>query len=364
MSKLNAELALALALDGKLAKLDDETATLVAVVDALRALPEPEIDVNFANALEQRLLSEGLADETPVAVGRPQLRVVPAFPETPADEAIRVADNVVTMPTRRFKVRRSVAALAACFMLGAFPVMAASSALPGSPFYGIKQRIHAAQLALFGDAASDASRRLGFASEHVREAEALVALGASEDLISSTLDLATYELAKAGETISSVTDPESLARFAEEAASTESLLRKSGPALAPEASDAFDRALEAASTLTDAIKETLGIGPAGATVGSAANEVQELFADAPNEAPTTVSGDASGSTKVSTGQEPGPDDTKRPPTEDKDDDGDGRVGKGLEDAAKSCELPGAVQIDQLAGDLIDTEVCTSAAVAY
>jgi hypothetical protein len=366
MSKLNAELALALALDGKLTRLDDETATLVAVVDALRALPEPEIDASFAMALEHRLLTDGLEAETPMPVGRPQLRVVPAFPATPADDVIRLADNVVTMPTRRFKVRKSVAAMAACFMLGAFPVMAASSALPGSPFYGIKQRLHSAQLALFGGAAQDATWRLGFAAEHVREAEALVALGADDSLVSGALDLAAYELAKAGETIAGITDPEQLARFAEEAAATESLLRKSAPTLVPGSSDAFDRAMAAATTLTDSINGSLGVvdgASIGALIESAAADAHELIEDVPNEPPSSVDGEASGKAKVTAGEESASDD----PTPGPDDDGDGDTkGKALRNATDTgCGLPGSYQLDQVTDLLsiggIDAEFCASAA---
>lgn len=351
MSKLNSELALALALDGKLARLDDETASLVAVVDALRALPEPEIDVTFAMALEQRILTEGLENET-VTVGRPKLSIVPVHAPEPIAEP-RVADNVITMPTRRVRMRKGVAAAAACFMLGAFPIAATASALPGSPFYGLKQNVRSAKIALFGDAMQDATWRLGFAGEHIREAEALVAIGASQKLVGEALDLAAYEFAKANETVKSVDDPDALAKFAEDARATEALLEKSGPILVPEASDAFDRAMKAAQDLTAALSTALGLdfAPAGQVLPTVPGKVAEVLPDGSTVTPSTTQ---SSTTKVPSGEESAPDGTKTNNPSDNETTTPGGAGKTLKDAGESCSIPGGSQLDELAGGAATT----------
>src|SRR5688572_168716 len=93
---------LALALEGRV-KAAPANAQLVAIADALAALPDPEIDTNFMLALEARLMTEGLetapARHLQVVTTEPAFPV-PAFPKTAADEVVRIAP-VVQMPRRR-----------------------------------------------------------------------------------------------------------------------------------------------------------------------------------------------------------------------------------------------------------------------
>lgn len=361
MSKINAELALALALDGKLSRLDEETATLVSVVDALRALPEPEIDAKFAMALEQRILTEGLEDQT-VTVGRPQLAIVPDVEPAIAEDPTP-ADNVFTMPRRKVRVRKSFAAIAACFMLGAFPVMATAKSLPGDLFYSAKQSLRSAKIALFGGPMQDAMWRLGFAADHVREAEALTALGADPKLVASALDMAAYEFAKANDTVADVDDPNALETFAAEAEATEKMLEKSGPNLPQEAAAAFDRAMEAAQALTAALANALGIeqNPIAPVIATLANEVADAI-DGTATAPT-MSNQSSSKAPVSAGEESAPAKTEPKPQDGEPSDPGVGAGKALREASdEGCEIPGSYEVD-LITENGTSKVCTAVITA-
>lgn len=343
MSNINGEVALALALDGRASVLDRETTSLLAVAGALRALPDPVIDPVFASALEQRLMTEGL-EQAPA--GRPSLRLVE--PATPIEDD-RVIDVVVSLPRRRVAMRRSVVALAAAMTLSAFPVLAASSALPGSPFYGIKQGIHAAQIAFFGDAFADADRRLGFAAEHIGEAEQLVALGSDNALVSRALDLAAYEIGRAEQTVRGTDDAKRLASFAAKAAETEALLQKSAPVLAPEAQDAFDRAMDASRSLTEAVADGLQ-GPKAGLFATLSAEIADATAPA---APATVSPSAPAANSSTTTAES----TKTTKTDESGNgstapkDGDDSPGGKAVNGAKSygCSVPGQYEIGLIFG---------------
>ncbi|MFP5224285.1 MAG: DUF5667 domain-containing protein [Actinomycetota bacterium] len=351
MSNINGEVALALALDGRASVYDRETADLLAVADALRNLPDPQIDPVFANALEQRLMNEAF-EQAPT--GRPSLRLVE--PETPV-ETEPVIDVVVSLPRRRVAMRRSIVAIAAAMTLSAFPVLAAAKALPGSPFYGLKQKIHAAQIALFGDAFADADRRLGFAAEHIWEAEQLVALGADSSLVGQALDMAAYEISRAEQTVVGENDSERLAGFAAKAAETEALLAKSAPVLAPEATEAFDRAMDASRSLTQAVAKALGITDEG-TLSRILSEVAPTAPTAPGSAPT-VSEPTTGTTSTTTSTDHGST-TDKGATDDGGNKGsDQPAGKAVQGAKSyGCQLPGQYELEALLGQT--DEVCASA----
>lgn len=354
MSNMNAEVALALALDGRLARFDDDTATLVAVADAVRALPDPVIDPVFATALEQRLLTEGLEF---APTGRPVLRVVT---DEPAAPITITPDVIITFPRRRVAVRRSIVALAAAISMSALPVLASFSALPGGPLYGVKQKLHALELALFGGAAADASRHLDFAAEHIHEAEILVALGASEDRVSTALDLATSEIAKAEATIATVSDQAELTAFAEDAADTKDLLEKSAPTLSPEAEDAFQRVIDASASLTDAVNDALGIEPAPTVIQTALSAAETADATVPEHVDAHVEADAAADPPT---KQPKDDDSSsnQPPTDDDPGDDDTGTGKTVRDAkSNSCSVPGEYEIDLILGSFTN-DMCESIA---
>jgi hypothetical protein len=349
MSNINGEVALALALDGRASVYDRETADLMAVADALRNLPDPEIDPVFAKALEQRLLNDGL-EQAPT--GRPSLRLVE--PETKVEEE-PVIDVVVSLPRRRVAMRRSVVAIAAAMTLSAFPVLAAAKALPGSPFYGLKQKIHSAQIALFGDAFADADRRLGFAAEHIWEAEQLVALGADKSLVSQALDLAAYEIGRAEQTVAGQDDSERMAGFAEKAAETEALLAKSAPVLVPEATDAFDRAMDASRSLTDAVAKALGI----TGEGTLAKILSEAAGTTPTVTGSTPTVSQPTTNTAPEGPAPSKGSTDKGTTDGKTDTGSEEpTGKAVKGAKSyGCELPGQYELETVLGQT--DQVCAS-----
>lgn len=196
------DLALALALEGR-SGAHGETAELVALAEGLNALPEPEIDQTWAAALEARLLEEDL-DAAP-AIGRPALTVVSQPADAPEAQPVRRAP-VVTLPRRRVSVRRSVAAVAAAAALAAFPVAAAASSLPDSPFYGLKRLIERAEIALFGGPTQDAFAHLEHANVRLQEARQMNALGYADDQIATVLLDAERLVAKAGALIDGTAD--------------------------------------------------------------------------------------------------------------------------------------------------------------
>lgn len=211
------QLALELALEGRVTA-RGEAADLVAIAEGLSRLPEPTIDETWASALEARLLNEGL--ETPAVVGRPSLTVV-GEQQTVETAPVHRAP-VVTLPRRRLVVRKSVAAVAAAAALTAFPVAAAASSLPDSPFYGVKRLVERAEIALFGGPVHDAFTHLKHANARLAEAEQMGALGYDDAAIAEVLADADALVSKANLLVwSNTSDPATLERLAAEARAIE-----------------------------------------------------------------------------------------------------------------------------------------------
>lgn len=337
----NAEVALALALEGRSSRHDHETTSLLAVANALRALPEPDIDPVFASALEHRLLTEGLAE-----TARPGLRLVEPL-GTVVEEP--VSDVVVSLPRRRLQVRRSFVAAAAVMSLAAMPVVAAAAALPGSPFYGLKQQFHAAQIAFLGDSFADAERRLGFAAGHISEAEQLVAIGASDARVGVAIDLATREIARAEVSVAGATDTVRLAAFAEKASATDQILRDAASILAPQAGAAFGRAMDASRSLQAAMRDALGV-PA-APVSSSLGRHVEVLTTQTSGAAVEPSGSMPSTESAETSTKPA--DPKADSNEETNP--TQPAGKAV-NGAKSygCSLPGQVELELVLGSTQST----------
>jgi hypothetical protein len=333
MKPMGEQLNLALALEGRV-KVAPANAQLMAIADALAALPDPEIDRNFMLALEARLLTEGL-EEAPAR----HLQVVkaePAFPQTPADEIVRRAD-VIQMPRRRGVVRRSVAAGLAAAMVSAFPLVAAAQSLPGSPFYGLKVRMQHAQIAMFGGAVEDGFSHARLAQQRINEASQLVQIDARQSLIAATLRAANEELEAAKSLIlANTTDSATLVKLSGMAAESEAdIAAMTG--MSGGAKTARDSALNTSQAIQDDIAEALGIE----TINVAAPQVQ-----APVSTQTVTNSGLSGGTTYSA---PGGDTksgssgggVKTTTKDDPKDPGDGRDPRDLTGPGGGCEIFGA-----------------------
>lgn len=251
-------LALALALEGRVEAARAETATLVSLAGRLTTLPEPAIDAAFAAALEARLLAEEV-ETAPEIIQVPRLRVVRSIPETPADEIVRRAP-VVQMPRRRLVVRRGLAAAIAAASLGAFPVVAAAQALPGTPFYGMKISFEKMQIALFGDRVADAFTYVKLANARFGEAKQLDALGKPQDLIATTIARGNNELRRGFILIGATSDRATLARFMKEAHDTQARLESvSSGAFSERTKAALESAIDTSRAIQSAMADRLGL---------------------------------------------------------------------------------------------------------
>lgn len=327
------EQALALSLEGRVAARGN-TRHLVALADTLASLPDPEIDATFAATLEARLMTEGLEG------ARPRLVVLSAIPQTSADEVVRTAD-VVQMPSRRFAVRRSVVAVAAAAMLTAFPVVAAASALPDSPFYGLKRGIEKAQLAVFGTAVEDGFTHMKLSQRRVDEATQLIAMRADEALIASTLAAAEDHMEQGQALVfGNATDEHTLNLLAEQARLLEEQMSQIAPSLGSETASAVDSALGVARRIQETVAGTFAqtqgplplIGPAlpsglNASTGTVTTTTQS----------STTTSTASTTTKTTSSSD---DDGTASGTKPGTNTGTGR-GKSLDGAGDGCEIAGS-----------------------
>lgn len=335
MSRMMGEhLNLALALEGRTAA-RGEARELVALAQDLGSLPEPKIDETWAAALEARLLTEGL-DEAPAVVGRPQLAVVEQPIEQPAAEPVRRAP-VVTLPRRRMVVRRSVAAVAAAAMLGAFPVAAAASSLPGSPFYGLKRTMERAQIAMFGGAIADGFAHMDLADRRLGEAEQLSALGRGGDAIAALLADADESMRIGSALIlGHTTNPEELTRLALLAGDAKVRAQGMQPGLPDDAAHAANAPIATAGSIQDQVADALGAAPdAEIEVPAAVEPVVS--------APSTTLTSSSGSTgaKGSNSSKSGTSGSKSTVTRTTDSEPTG-TGKDLSgDERRGCEIPGS-----------------------
>ena len=263
--KMGENLTLALALEGAIEPATAEMKQLVGIANALAQLPEPEIDATFANELEQLLLTDGQTQP----VGRPQLTIVkPVQPATPEPVP---ADTVVRMPSKRYAVRRSLTAAVAAASLAAFPLVAAASSLPGSPFYGLKQLEHRIELALANGPVAEGFVQMRHANQFVSEAEQLAAFpNPDEGLIARTLAKGAEAL-RAGSALvlGNTSDPVALSRLADMAAATgRDVSRFAGELGNGAAENAAQQVIEATQGIQAAVAGVLGFSAGSAPIGS------------------------------------------------------------------------------------------------
>lgn len=249
------QLALALALEGRADAASPQVKQLVVLADGLSALPDPRIDERFAAALEARLLTEGLEEQVPVA--RPRLVAVPAPSKAPAEPVRRAP--VVPLPRRRLVVRRALVGMVAAAALGAFPVIAAASALPGSPFYGLKQWFHSMTISLTGGSVQDGLHYAAWGQEKATEAVQLQARGADDARITKTLREADGLYRKAWGLIGPTADAAALRKLAALVEASERQLRSLSPELVAQARAAVDSAIDTTIAIQEAIARALGL---------------------------------------------------------------------------------------------------------
>lgn len=344
-SVMGEELNVALALEGR-SKVAPANAGLLTIAGALAQLPDPEIDTNFMLALEQRLLTEGL-DAEPIR----HLQVVkaePAFPQTPADEVVRVAP-VINIARRRGVVRRSLAAGLTAAMVSAFPLVAAAKSLPGSPFYGLKTTLENAQIAMFGGAVDDGFAHLELAQRRIDEAAQLAALGADQDLIAETLRSGDEHL-KAGKGLildntSNPVDLQKLADMAEDAETDIANLE----GVTGGAQQAMQGALRTAKSIQDDVADALGLDLAVPTASVSMPSTDTTSASLTGGTTYTTSSDT-GSKSTSSGSS-----TKRNPG-DRTKPGDDGDGRNLEGPGGGCEIFGSQQFGDL-GTVVTRLTC-------
>lgn len=181
------QLALALRLEGRAGAASEEVERLVGVADMVAALPDPDIDPVFAAKLEQRLLTEGLAEQVSEPVETYQgLRIVREEPKLAPAHEEKVAPNVVVLPRRRYMVRKTLVAAIAAALAAAMPLAMASTALPGTLGYGIKEWKRSVQLD-FATGAAKVFKYEAFARDYLAEAAQLVEIDGGPSLIERTL---------------------------------------------------------------------------------------------------------------------------------------------------------------------------------
>lgn len=184
---MSRELALDLALTGRINAASPEVTRLVELAGRLAELPDPQIDPRFAARLEAILLAEPI--ETPAAPERP-LKVVRPAAAKPAVQPERKAtptppapkpSPVIPLPRRRIVLRKGLVAAVAAVMALAFPIVASASALPGSPLYGLRLKIESTNCAL-KSGVNEGFCHLGFAQHRMDDARQVVALGHPENV--------------------------------------------------------------------------------------------------------------------------------------------------------------------------------------
>lgn len=254
----NNELTLALRLEGTTGAASVEVERLVDVAAMVATLPDPDIDPVFAAKLEQRLLTEGLAAqvaETPEpyqglrVVRTPQTQPAPARTE-------KLAPNVIALPRRRYVMRKALVAAIAAAMALAMPVAMASTALPGSPGYAIKEMRRSIQLHFMH------GNELAFKMEHqareyLAEAAQLAAIGGRSNLIEATLAKANRLLALATQITIRSGQPAAIARLRSMIERDGDMLRAMLPTAGDKAS--FVTAIDHVEDLSEALARAMGI---------------------------------------------------------------------------------------------------------
>jgi hypothetical protein len=260
-------LALALALQGASTS-DGEISRLVGVARILEAVPDPDIDPGFAARLQARLMTEDLGLV---------LAVVPTpKPDEPIDlpkAGHRAA--IIRLPRRRFVVRKAMAATIAAAMALALPVLVATTALPGSPGYGLKLRLEQLRIAAIHDPIARGFGWLDIADNRLAEATQLAALKRPR-LIPATLAL--LQLAQrtgASLILEAATERETLARAAGMLQSQDTGLRDLLPEVPAATRDDVLDAIRTGQALSLRVAAALGLPmirpPATVAPGAAAS---------------------------------------------------------------------------------------------
>ncbi|HEX9695741.1 MAG TPA: DUF5667 domain-containing protein [Actinomycetota bacterium] len=275
------QLALAHALDDAALTPSGEIRGLVRLARVLQAVPDPEVDPDFAARLEARLLTEGLDElsvrRIPATSPPPKAHVSPrrstaASIETPIAE-------VVALPRGRFVVRKAVVGFVAAAMLFALPVVSAGSALPGSPLYGVKMAKEQIELAMARGPVADGFVYLRHAQRRLGEAEQLIATG-RDRLVPSTLRRYDDAIQTGTQLIlSATTDPAALARLAAQIRfGTGSLARLLDAASA----DVTPSVIDAIATADEmSLRVAIALGAAAETVAPGVAVLDGVAAEGP-----------------------------------------------------------------------------------
>jgi hypothetical protein len=133
-----------------------ELAGLVALTEALAAVPQPRLSDDSAQRMRQRLLAVAA-----VQAGQPA--TAPGARAGAGDRARAWRRRVAAVAAGSVSVATAVSGVG----------FAASSALPGDPFYGIKRAAEAVQLDLAGSDAAKGRREIQFAASRLDELQAL-----------------------------------------------------------------------------------------------------------------------------------------------------------------------------------------------
>ncbi|MBI4729651.1 MAG: hypothetical protein HY775_09165 [Acidobacteria bacterium] len=202
---MSEELALDLALEGRIKAASPEVGRLMALAERLAGLPDPGIDPRFAARLEARLLAE--MDQA-LPVERP-LRAVPSRTpsgtlcgtEVPTERPVKPSP-VIPLPRRRVVLRKAMVAAIAAALALALPMAMVPTALPGSPLYGAKLRVEALRCAL----SSGASRGvcdLGRAGKRLAEVDEVMSLGQNRLVAPTIAMMGGFQVAGINEIIRS-----------------------------------------------------------------------------------------------------------------------------------------------------------------
>ncbi|MFA5889496.1 MAG: DUF5667 domain-containing protein [Actinomycetota bacterium] len=327
-ARMGEEQALALALEGREPARDD-VVSLIALTGVLASMPEPEIDEGFAAALEARLMTEGLQEQHAPR----RLTLVSSIPPTPADEIVRRAD-IVRMPRRRMVVRRGIAAAVAAASLAAYPLAAAASSLPGSPFYGIKKAVEQVQITFAGNVVQDGLAYARLAQRRADEIAQLVALDEDANLIAATASEVGVDLRKANDLVlGNTVDPAILRALAVIAGATGNGMAALDLPMGARA--AVDDAIAATREIEAAVARALG----GATIAAQAPEpAVEMSATGislgSDGVGVGVLGEARTSSRASIVSPKAPPVVEEPT-------GDDGTGKAVSDPVPGCAIPGS-----------------------
>lgn len=339
------ELALALALDGAVAPASDEAERLVVLARALEVVAAPDIDPAFAARLEARLMTEVL-EQAPEA--QPALRVVRPAPPFVAVPKSKPAP-VVMIPRRRFVVRKALVAAIAAAMLMALPIAASASALPGTPFYSVKEWRQSVQLH-FSSGAAKAFRHEQIARETLAEGAQLTTIGADPRMIQAAFDKANRHQRDAVAMIIDSANPALIKKMLRMIDADRGLLVALQPAAQHDARPAIHEALTETDVLSVRLARALGY-PAAVPVRLAPATL--AAADAASSKPASRTSGTIGGTSTGLPKAEAP--TKTPPRGETPEPPEGSRGTGADPTR--CGMEGDAGAAAPAIDLVNELAC-------